>query len=366
MIEEKSLDLSQVSVANLLNNDAPTSIPEPETLETEEPVVEATSEEESQEPVAEAKDSESSSIEETETEGTEETEDLESSEEAAPEEPGVIDTLRQKFGYEIEGKFEDDYDGVVGFTQQVAQMVAKEQLDTVFSQFPDVEQYLQFRYNGGDPKRYFQATSPEIDFGAVELAEEDISTQRMVVQEHLLKQGYTNEEVSETVQEYLDAGILQRQANRSLGKLKSLQEKEASTLIESQKAEAEQRQAQLHQQWDSIKTTIDTGKLKTFEIPSADKNKFYSWMSDSVDNHGRTQRVIDREQMDLETQLAIEYLAWKKLDLSRLVSATQNTKKAQNLKQKLQKTQTASRRMKGGVNSSQKAPQKLPSLKELL
>ena len=47
MAEEKSLDLSQVSVANLLNNDAPTSIPEPEesvesevTEETPEPEVE--------------------------------------------------------------------------------------------------------------------------------------------------------------------------------------------------------------------------------------------------------------------------------------------------------------------------------------
>ena len=190
--------------------------------------------------------------------------------------------------------------------------------------------------------------------------------QRMVVQEHMLKQGYTPEEVAETVQEYIDAGILNRQATRSLGKLQKIQEAEAADIIKRQQADAEQRQAQVAQQWQSIKSTIDAGKLKTFEIPSADKNKFYAWMSEAVDNQGRTQRAIDREQMDLETQLAIEYLAWKKLDLSRLVAATQNTKKAQNLKAKLQQTQTASRRMKGGTNSSQKAPKKLPSLKDLL
>ena len=68
-----------------------------------------------------------------------------------------------------------------------------------------------------------------------------------------------------------------------------------------------------------------------------------------------------REAMDLETQLAIEYLALEKARLEPFSStATQNTKKAQNLKQKLQQTQTASRRMKGGANSAQKAPKKLP------
>ena len=89
-------------------------------------------------------------------------------------------------------------------------------------------------------------------------------------------------------------------------------------------------------------------------------------MSDAVDNQGRTQRLLDREQMDLETQVAMEYLLWKKFDLSKLVSNTKNTKKAQNLKQKLQQNKPASQRMKGGRNAASKAPAKLPSLKDLL
>ena len=362
MNKEESLDLSQVSVANLLNADAPSSIPTPEVEESEQ---EAPAVEESTEKPVETEAAETS---EPVAEVAQETVESEPASGDTPqaEELGVIDTLRQKFGYEVQGEYGEDYDGVVDFTTQVANEMAKEQLDTVFGQFPDVEQYLQFRYNGGDPKKYFQATSPEVDFSAVELSEDDISMQRLVVQEHLSKQGYTSEEVAETVQEYIDAGILHRQANRSLTKLQAYQEKQAAQLIERQKADAEQRQSQLQEQWGTIKTTIDKGTLRTFEIPKADKNKFYSWMSEAVDNQGRTQRLLDREQMDLETQLAIEYLAWKKFDLSKLVSATQNTKKAQNLKAKLQQTQTASRRMKGGTNSAQKAPQKLPSLKDLL
>ena len=365
MAEEKSLDLSQVSVANLLNDNAPTDIPSPEAEvapepeETPEPQV---NEEVEEVPQAEVAEPESTTAEATEAEET--SESLSSSDEEA-EEPGVIDTLRTKMGYEVAGEFSEDYDGVVGFTQAVAQEIAKEQLDAVFGQFPDVEQYLQYRYNGGDAKKYFQATNPNVDFGAIELTDEDVSMQRMVVQEFLQRQGYTADEISETVQEYVDAGILMGQATRSLGKLKIAQEKEAKDLVAAQQRQAEENQRQVQQQWQSIRTTIDAGTVKGFTIPNADRNKFFSWMSDAVDNQGRTQRLLDRESMDLETQVAMEYLLWKNFDLSKLVANTKNTKQAKNLKEKLQQRKPSNQRMKGG-QTSYKAPKKLPSLKDLL
>ena len=362
MSEEKSLDLSQVSVANLLNDNAPSSIPEPETQDEVQPEAQA------EEPVAEETAPETQQEEETSTEeapvATETVADETS--EATEEEPSVIDVLRSKLGYEVPGNFSEDYDGVAKFADAVANEIAKEQLDTVFAQFPDVEQYLQYRYNGGDPKQYFQATAPVVDYSAVEITDENVAIQRAVVEEFLQRSGYTHEEVAETVQEYVEAGILQRQANRSLGKLQKIQEQEAASLIERQKAEAQQRQETAQTQWTNIKTTIDQGQVRGFNIPNADRKKFYSWMSEAVDNQGRTQRLLDREKMDLETQVAMEYLLWKNFDLNKLLSNTQNTKKAQNLKQKLQQNKPASQRMKGGRNSASKAPAKLPSLKELL
>ena len=363
MSEEKSLDLSQVSVANLLNDNAPSSIPEPETQEEEQP------EAQSEETVSEESEPETTTEGEATTEeapAAEEPVADETSEAASEEETSVIDVLRSKMGYEVQGNFSEDYDGVAKFADAVANEIAKEQLDTVFAQFPDVEQYLQYRYNGGDPKQYFQATAPVVDYSAVEITDENVAIQRAVVEEFLQRSGYTHEEVAETVQEYVEAGILQRQASRSLGKLQKAQEQEASTLIERQKAEAKQRQEQAQNQWANIKTTIDKGAVKGFNIPNADRKKFYSWMSEAVDNQGRTQRLLDREKMDLESQVAMEYLLWKNFDLNKLLSNTQNTKKAQNLKQKLQQNKPASQRMKGGRNSASKAPAKLPSLKDLL
>jgi hypothetical protein len=372
MTKENTLDLSQVSVANLLNENAPA----PAVEEAPESVAEGTQEEQEETPnVLDAENPDIPSPEETPEEDTPELEEApaaeEQKEEETPdsgeseEESSVIDILKSKLGYEVAGDYTEDYDGVVKFTQTVANEIAKEQLDSVFTQFPDVEQYLQFRYNGGDPKTYFQTTSPEVDFSAVELGEDDINSQRLVVQETMRRQGYSNEEINETVQDYLDAGILKKHADRGLGKLQEAQKVEASQLIEKQKAAAENRQSELQQQWQSIRTTIEQGAVRGFNIPTADKSKFFSWMSDAVDKQGRTQRLVDREAMDVETQVAMEYLLWKKFDLNKLVTNKRNTKKAKNLKSKLQQKASATKRMKGG-KAGYTAPKKLPSLKDLL
>ena len=71
-------------------------------------------------------------------------------------------------------------------------------------------------------------------------------------------------------------------------------------------------------------------------------------MATPVDNKGRSQRLIDREKLDQESILAMEYLMYKGLDISKLVSAKVNTKQAASLKAKLKSSKpTASRRMKG-------------------
>ena len=363
MSEEKKLDLSQVSFNNLIDDQAPAPVLENEAPETAEvPETAETPVEEVPEPV------EAETPQEPEPEAVEDTATVnEPTTEAEPEDdsPGVIDVLRERMGYEVQGDFSEDYDGVVNFTQQVAGEMAKEQLDSVFAQFPDVEQYLQYRYNGGDPKKYFQASAPTVDYASVEIQEDDVATQRAVVHEHLRRMNYSEEEIAETIQDYVDAGILERNAKRSLTKLQKHQEGEAQRLLEQQAAEAQRNQQHVQQQWMNIQQTIQQGSLRGFNVPEADKAKFYSWMSEARDNQGRTQRMIEQETMDLETQLALEYLIYKKFDLTKLVGSAAATKKAQNLKARLQNSQPASKRMKGGKGNSSKS-NKLPSLSELL
>ena len=367
MAEKEKLDLSQVTFSNLLNDTAPAQVLETDPAqEAEVPEVAETP----QDPVPESAVEETEQVAETQadefiSENTEGNSSPPEQDDTEDESPSVIDVLREKLGYEVHGNFSEDYDGVVQFTQTVAGEIAKEQLDSVFANFPDVEEYLQYRYNGGDPKKYFQASAPVVDYSNIQIQEDDVSTQRAIVQEHLRSMNFSEDEINETVQEYVDAGILQRHAERSLTKLAAQQETQAKRVIEEQKQQAVQAQQQVQQQWQNIQQTISQGNLRGFNVPEADKSKFYSWMSEARDNQGRTQRMIDQESMDLETQLALEYLLYKKFDLAKLVQSKAATAKAQNLKTRLQNSQPASKRMKGGKGGGSTS-NRLPSLSELL
>lgn len=369
MANENKLDLSQVSVSNLLNDDAPSNIPNTEEEATPEPTQETeaqTEETETTEVVSEQQSEDEGAEEEvyeTSDDSIRATNDEEGVEE--DDQTSIIGTLRERLGYDIAGDYDDDYEGLVKFTEAAGSEIAKEQLNSIFEQYPDVQQYLEYRYNGGNPQKYFQATAPPVDYGSVVIDEDDVATQQNVVKEFLLRTGYTEEEASESVQDYLEAGILKRHAERSLTKLQAIQKQEAQQLLQRQQQEAQQQQAQIKQQWDNIRSTIDKGQVRGFTIPQADKNKFYNWMSAPIDKQGRTQRLVDRESLDMETQVAMEYLLYKGFDLSKLVQATKGTQQAENLKQRLVKKPSAGKRMKGAQGGGSSNP-KLPSLKELL
>lgn len=373
MSKEDNLDLSKISVSALLDDQpapaAETTEETPETVETETPTteeaVEETSEEiqeetaETEEPNDESEEA-TDSLEENPKE-TEETEETEAS---------IISTLKERLGYDVEGEFEDDYDGIAGLTKAMAEKIAEEQFQSVFQSFPDIQEYLNYRVSGGDPDKFFKVAAKEIDFGKLQLSKEDKGMQRKVVESFMQMQGFEPEEISETIQDYEDAGILLKNSERAVKKLAAHQVKQKETLVQQQQKQAQETAKQTQETWGQIGTIINKGRLRDFTIPESDKKRFYSWMATPVDNNGRSQRLIDREKLDQESILAMEYLMYKGLDISKLVSAKVNTKQAASLKAKLKSSKpTASRRMKGnkgGYNKTSNGRPNIPTLDKLL
>ena len=374
--KEENLDLSKVTVSKLLNDQ---SIPDSTDPKPEEPV------EEQVEETVEATD-ESGNVQETPVEGEaqEETQSEESVEEPVTDateepvaenseseedsEPTIIQSLKDRLGYEIDGEFGEDYDGIIGLTKAAATKMAEEQFESVFSAFPDIQEYLNYRISGGDPEKYFKVAAKEIDFNTLKVDEKDVGMQKKIVETFLGHQGYTPEEIADTVQDYEDAKLLYKNASRAVQKLAVTQEQNKKQLLEQQQKDAQQAAQQTQQTWSEISGIINKGKLRDFTIPESDKKKFYNWMATPVDAQGRSQRLLDREKMDQESILAMEFLIYKGLDISKLVNTKATTRQAVNLKAKLKSnTQTATRRMKGnkgGYNKSQKRTS-VPSLDKL-
>jgi hypothetical protein len=370
MSKESNLDLSKISVSELLDDQ---QIPSTETTEetsedvdTETPNAEETSEETTEETSEEIQE------DDTEAEAPNDAlqEAADSLEEGEESEASIISTLKERLGYEIEGDFEDDYDGIAGLTKAMAEKIAEEQFRSVFQSFPDIQEYLNYRVSGGDPDKFFKVAAKEIDFGKLALNKEDKGMQRKVVESFMQMQGFEAEEITEAIQDYEDAGILLKNSERAVKKLAAHQVKQKESLVQEQQQQAQETAKQTQETWGQIGSIINKGRLRDFTIPESDKKRFYNWMATPIDNNGRSQRLIDREKLDQESILAMEYLMYKGLDISKLVSAKVNTKQAASLKSKLKSgNPTASRRMKGnkgGYNKTSNGRPNIPTLDKLL
>ena len=362
MSKEDNLDLSKISVSELLDDQ---QIPSTETTEeTSEDVDTETSK--ADETSEETTEETSVDIQEDDTEAPEPNEDLQEAAdtletETEESEASIISTLKERLGYEIEGDFEDDYDGIAGLTKAMAEKIAEEQFRSVFQSFPDIQEYLNYRVSGGDPDKFFKVAAKEIDFGKLALNKEDKGMQM---------QGFEAEEITEAIQDYEDAGILLKNSERAVKKLAAHQVKQKESLVQEQQQQAQETAKQTQETWGQIGSIINKGRLRDFTIPESDKKRFYNWMATPIDNNGRSQRLIDREKLDQESILAMEYLMYKGLDISKLVSAKVNTKQAASLKSKLKSgNPTASRRMKGnkgGYNKTSNGRPNIPTLDKLL
>lgn len=366
MAENKELGLDSLKGVDWLNDNAPAppdaqpeaeqpaETPEAEAQPEDTPVSEPEVEQEAvAEPVAET-------VEEVE-------EPAKEPEPAKPEEQemGVIDTLTQRLGYEVEGEFSDDYDGLEKYTSAVASKIAEEQLANIFEQYPDVREYFQYRANNGDPLKYFQAQQAEMDYNAMSV-DDNVAIQRRIIQDGMRMQGFDDESISKMTDAYEDAGILKDNAEVYLAQLKRSQATRKQELVKQQEVQAEQQRAQAEQYWSSVANTINQGQLRGLQIPTRQRKQFYDWMTLPVDKNGATQRDIDRSKLDQETALALEYLIYQGFDLNKLSQNVAKTKTTKSLKAKLQSSPSASTRMKSRSKSTVSKAVSLPSLRDLL
>ena len=254
---------------------------------------------------------------------------------------------------------------MLDFTKATADKIAQEQMQNVFSAFPDVQEYLNYRANGGDPKQYFQTAAPERDFSAMEVSEGDVVTQKQIVGAYLEGQGFDQSEIKETLEDYEDAGILERHAKKALTRLQTKQAQDKKSLIERQQQEAQAQAQENEKMWTEINGLVQQGSLKGLTVPERDKKRFFDWMASPIDQQGNSQRSVDRANLDQETLLALEYIVYKGFDLSKLIANNNTTQQARSLRSKLSKGTSSNSRMKNSKPGYTKA-QKLPDLKDLL
>ena len=364
MAETKSLGIENLGSVDWLNDNSP----EPQAAE-EAQQEEAT---EASEPVAETEEVQEEAPEVTTEDSSEEV--VEDIQEDAPaldpvEEPAaeasMFSTLSEKLGYEVEGEFAEDYDGLANYTTAVAEQIANERMQKIFAQYPDVGEYFNYRSNNGDPIKYFEAQQAELDYNGLQI-DDNVAVQKRVVIDGMKQAGFSGEDISEMVDDLEDSGLLKKQSERYLTRLQATQSTRKEQLLAQQAEQAQTQKAEAEAYWSSVQETISTGNLKGLSIPQRTRGKFYDWMTNPINEQGATQRDLDRQNIDQETALAVEYLLYQGFDLRKLATSAAATQKVSNLKSKLSSAPSAGSRLKSCTKSGTTKANSIPSLKDLL
>jgi hypothetical protein len=257
------------------------------------------------------------------------------------EELPLVKELSQKLGFEFDEDFEDSIDGVAELTRRAAEKLAEQELESIFNEYPEVKNLLEYVSLGGDTSKYMNTVFPEMDYTTVELTDDEKQQEALVRQELNLK-GYSQEDIQAEIEDYKAGGILENKAKRALSNLKKHQVAEKQNILENQKKEYEAQQREIENFWGGVNDTISkASQFKGLSVPEADKKAFFDYLAKPVKD-GKSQRDLDVETADMETRLAIDYLLMKKFNLSNLITNKAKTLQAQSLKDRLKRSKVSS------------------------
>lgn len=255
-------------------------------------------------------------------------------------EESITDSIAKALGYELEKDYADTEEGLAEFTKDVAKEIAEDQLQALFEQFPTVQKHLDYVLAGGDPDKFFQTYNPSLDYGQIEIDRDDSRTQKGFLTEYLREKGHDDDFIKDMIDDYEDSGKLYDRALNAQKHLAAGQAREREEIVARQREAQKQQQQQTEEFWESVATTIEEGKeFAGIKIPDREKAKFFDYISKPVDKQGRTKRDVDYASAEMDAKLALDYLMYKKLQLSDIISTKVKSASAQNLRQKIQSNQ---------------------------
>lgn len=193
------------------------------------------------------------------------------------------------------------------------------------------KQLIEYIEKGGDVDSYLTKLQKPFDIKNVDLTIE--SDQEKVVRENLKLQGYEPDEIDETINDYKDSLILDKQAKVATKQLQKHYDKIEESLIAEQEQIQEYKKEQYNQYISNVNSLIDTSDvLAGLPITGKEKLEFKKYLL-AVDNTGLTQYAKEVAEDPVKTQLELAYLKYMKYDFSKAMKKgeTAATKKFKDI-----------------------------------
>jgi hypothetical protein len=190
----------------------------------------------------------------------------------------------------------------------------------------------------------------ETKYSEVDLDDED--NQKSLVEEHLLATGLDADEVKETLRDYEDSGILERQAKIAQKYLSKQQELENERFIENQRQQKEREEFERQAQMEEFENDIMNNNFQTLNIPKAERQKFLEYLTKPVTKDGKTKYLLEDSYED---RIRMAYMKFKKFDFGDIEKKA-TTKATLNLKKELSRFTDKNATRHSGISREEQNP----------
>lgn len=267
--------------------------------------------------------------------------------ESADEIP-VTQEILQKSGLTILGEdgkpktYEDTPEGLLTLSNDIANEKSKAIIKDYFTKRPDLQDFAKHLDRGGNKEDYFK--QQQSSWRNVKLDEKNESQLISATVTDLMRTGMTKEQAEETAKLYKDTDKLKEFGKAAYTRLVNADKASDEAKERAYNEQVANETLQLENHWKSVDAVVKKGVLNNITIPETERQAFFEFIAFTADEHGNSKSTIERTKLPIELQLQLDYLVFKKFDLSKLITSAVKTSQANTLRNRF-KTQGA---MSGG------------------
>lgn len=154
----------------------------------------------------------------------------------------------------------------------------------------EVEALDNYVKQGGDLAKYLQIDA-ELDLDEIDL--DDETNQKLIIKSFLREKGFNEKQIDKKISKYIDAGLLEDEAQDAIEDLKEIKEQKKEQLLAEQKIAYEQYRQRQQDFCDNVVTEIKNLKnIRGIAIPEKDKKVLMDYIL-KPDSDGKTKYQKD-------------------------------------------------------------------------
>ena len=202
----------------------------------------------------------------------------------------LFDAVAESFGWNINDIEEDDRPVTVDdLTNYLKEVVNQNSVP----QYADerIQQLDEYVKNGGKFEDFYATKQQELSYDTLDI--EDEVNQKAVVRELLKLSGYSDDQITNKINRYEDADMLEEEASEALTRLKAVKAEQTRQLQEQQAALRAQQEEQQRQFFTDMNTQINAlNDIRGIAIPKEDRKELFDYIF-KQDAQGLTQYQKD-------------------------------------------------------------------------